>query len=91
MAGEYLTVEQTAVRLSRHAETIRRMMRAGRLEFVKLGQKYLVSELAIAKLLLDETVAVADDKEAKKKAVKRTMPPKRPPATAKTAARKKKR
>ena len=87
MPSEYLTVEQTAARLSRHAETIRRMIRDGQLEVVKLGKKYLVSEAAIKKLLGETSAPAAApaSKPAQEKSPKKTTA-----GTAKTVARKKK-
>lgn len=47
-----LTVQQTAARLSVHSETIRRLMREGKLAGTKIGRVWRVSPEAVERLLL---------------------------------------
>ncbi len=86
MDAEFLTVVDAARRLRLHVETVRKMIREGRIASVKIGKQYLIEPKDIDELIAEykrpKTVA---NTPASAKA------PKKPPSTAKAATRKKKR
>jgi len=53
-----LTVPETAERLGRHPETVRRWIRSGRLRAHKVGTQHVIEEEDVAAMEREDTVAL---------------------------------